>query len=381
MAGGSSEVELHPKPARVVSLDFLRGLVLTMVLVDHVDDLIPDHDFFTRWTLKGLGFSDAAEAFVFLAGFTFGWVYAQRLDRDGFWTCQRRALLRAVKIYAAMMLTTVTVAALAWSVSRSSLAFRLPLTVTTPTMFYEAVRDTATFVGPVWGISILVVYVCVLPFLPPLLQLAKRSAAATLVLSGALYAGTQVLPALNLGDAGFNPLAWQFLVVCGLIAGHLVVSRGVAFRPNGFLAFMAGLVLLAGLVAVRGLSHPTFSSHAEWLNQTILHSPAFSKTNLGIGRVVHFAAVAIVAAAVMRRWPGLAASGWAQPFVWSGRHSLTLFCLGVILAYLSALASAFFPSHFGTLSFLAADATVIQFAVAWWLEQRRTRRNAVLLAR
>ena len=140
MAGGSLEAEPDPKPARLVWLDSLRGLVLTMVLVDHVDDVIVDHDFFTRWTLKGLGLSDAAEAFVFLAGFTFGWVYSPRLDRDGFWICQTRVLLRAIRIYAAMLLTTVIVAGLAWSVSRSSLAFRLPLTVTTPTMFFEALR-------------------------------------------------------------------------------------------------------------------------------------------------------------------------------------------------------------------------------------------------
>jgi hypothetical protein len=371
MTGGLSEAELHPKPARLVALDFLRGLVLTMVLVDHVDDLIADHDFFTRWTLKGLGVSDAAEAFVFLAGFTFGWVYSPRLHRDGFWICQRRALLRAVKIYASMLITTVIATALAWAVSRSSPAFRLPLTITTPTMFLEAVRDTATFVEPVWGVSILVVYVCVLPFLPAMLQLARRSAGASLALSGALYAATQLLPAMNPGDTGFNPLAWQLLIVCGVVAGHLAVSRGTARPLNRSLVAGACLILIAGFIAVNGRSLPPLSSHAEWSNQSVLHSPAFSKTNLGIGRIVHFAAVAIVTLALIRRWPGLATTRWARPFIWSGRHSLPLFCLGVILAYLSALASAFLPTHIGTLFFLATDATLIQFAAAYVLEARR----------
>src|SRR5436190_6273693 len=381
MADGSSEVELHPKPTRLVSLDFLRGLVLTMVLVDHVDDLIADYDFFTRWTLKGLGFSDAAEAFVFLAGFTFGWVYAPRLERDGFWTCQRRVLVRVVKIYAAMMLTTVIVAALAWSVSRSSLAFRLPLTITTPTMFLDAARDTATFVDPVWGIAILVVYVCVLPFLPAILLLAKRSPVAVLGLSGAVYVGTQLLPAMAAGDAGFNPLAWQVLIVGGVVAGTAAVSRGAAVRLNRALVAVACLILVAGLIAAHGLNPPPLSSHADWIRQSVLHSPAFSKTNLGIARIVHFGAVAIVATATVRRWPGLAVARWAQPFVWSGRHSLFLFCLGVILAYLAAMASAFLPSHLGTLLFLAADATLIPFAAARVLEQWRLRRHAVLQGR
>lgn len=368
MAVGSSEVELHLKQARLVALDFLRGLVLTMVLVDHVDDLIPDSDFFTRWTLKGIGFSDAAEAFVFLAGFTFGWVYSPRLDREGFCSCQRRVLLRAVKIYAAMLATTVVVAGLAWSVSRSLVAFRLPLTVTTATMFVEAVRDTALFVEPVWGIAILVVYVCVLPFLPAMLLLAKRSAVAALALSGAVYAGTQLLRAMAGGDAGFNPLAWQILIVGGVVAGQMAASRGLAIRLNRALVAIACLVLVAGVLAMHG---------ADWIGQSVLQSSAFSKTNLGIGRIVHFAAVTIVAVAILRRWPELAIARWAQPFVWSGRHSLVLFCLGVVLAYLSAMATAFLPSHFGTLLFLAVDATLLQFAVAWLLEQWRLRRHAV----
>jgi hypothetical protein len=370
MADGTSEVELHPKPARLVWLDFFRGLVLTMVLVDHVDDLISDYDFFTRWTLKGLGFSDAAEAFVFLAGFTFGWVYSPRLDRDRFWTCQRRVLLRAMKIYIAMLGTTVIVAALAWSVSRTSLAFRLPLTITTQTMFFDAVRDTAAFVEPVWGIAILVVYVCVLPFQPAMLQLAKRSHVAAFGLSGVVYVGTQLLPAMAAGDAGFNPLAWQVLIVAGVVAGQAAVSRG-AVRLNRSLITGACLILIAGLLTSHGLNGPPLSSQSDWIKQAVLHSPVFSKTNLGVGRIVHFVAVVIVAAAIVQRWPRLAVSRWAQPFVWSGRHSLLLFCLGVVLAYLSAMASAFLPSHPIALLFLAADAALIQFAAAWSLERRR----------
>jgi hypothetical protein len=377
MAGGTPEVERPPRPARVVSLDFLRGLVLTMVLVDHVDDLFPDHDFFTRWTLKGLGFSDAAEAFVFLAGLTFGWVYTPRLHRDGFRSCQIRVLARALKIYAAMLATAATVAGLAWSVSKSPLAFRLPLTVTTPVMFVEALRDTATLTEPVWGISILVVYVSVLPFLPAVLLLATRSTAAAVATSGVIYAGTQLIPEMNLGDAGFNPLAWQVLMVSGMVIGSAAVSGTAPLRISGLCVAVACAVVLVGLAA----SHGVLAPDLEWVRQTVLHSAAFSKTNLGIGRIVHFAAVATIAAAVLRRWPAMLMSRWARLFVWSGRHSLTLFCVGVVLSYLSAMGSAFLPSHSGTLLFLAADAAAIQFALAWALERRRAGRNDVFQRR
>jgi len=371
MTARASDVGLPGKPRRLDSLDFLRGLALTMVLVDHIDDLFPQHDFFTRWTLKGLGFSDAAEAFVFLAGFTFGWVYAPRIDRDGFWKCQRKALLRAVTIDVAMLVTTMIVAALAWSVSRSPLAFRLPLTVTSPAIFREAIWDTATFAEPVWGVSILVVYVCVLPFLPAALLIARHSAVSALALSGALYAGTQLIPRLNLGDAGFNPLAWQVLMVIGAVSGQLAVTRGAARRIPPLLIAAAALVLTAGLVVLHGTALPPLASSSDWLRQAVLHSSAFSKTNLGVGRVIHFAAVAIMTCAVVIHWPGAASARWARPFAQSGRHSLPLFCLGVVLAYLAALASHFLPSHVGSLLFLAADAVVIQFVIARLLDARR----------
>ncbi len=404
MAVAPAGTEPPPQPARLVGLDFLRGLALTIVLVDHIDDLLVNQEFFTRWTLKGLGFSDAAEAFVFLAGFTFGWVFSPRLDRDGFWTCQRRVLLRSVQIYAAMIATTFIVSALAWSVWRTSLAFHLPLTVTTSTMFLDEVRGTATLRNPVWGISILVVYVCVLPFLPAILVLAKRSLPAALALSLSVYAATQLSPALDFGDAGFNPLAWQVLAVSALAAGHWAATRcpktsekqkpgileskvadqseGPACKRRkkpGFLA--ACFVLALGVVVMLARAATPEAPYVDWVNRHLIGSPAFSKTNLGVARVLHFAAVAIVVAAILRRWPDFPEATWARPFVWSGRHSLPLFCLGVVLAYLAVMASVFLPTQQLSLLFLAADAVAVQFAAAWLLEARRLWRHADRQAR
>jgi hypothetical protein len=189
-------------------------------------------------------------------------------------------------------------------------------------------------------------------------------------LSAVLYAGTQLVPALDLGDAGFNPLAWQILAVAGTVVGHLVVSREVAIRISRPLVVSAAAVLIVSLIVAQATAQDLLRAQADWIRQSLLQSPAFSKTNLGIGRLAHFTVVAIIAAAVVTRWPGLATARSAQPFVWSGRHSLPLFCLGVVLAYLSALASAFLPTHVGTLLFLAVDAVLIQFVVAWLLERR-----------
>jgi len=343
-----------------------------MVLVDHIDDIIERHEFFTRWTLKGLGFSDAAEAFVFLSGFTFGWVYSTRLDRDGFWTVQLRALIRTVQIYAAMMLTTLFAAGLAWWLSRS---IRLPLTITSRAMFNETLWEAALLREPIWGLGILVVYVAVLPFLPALLWLARRSVAAAIAVSLSIYAGSQLVSALSSGDAGFNPLAWQLLVVSGLVLGE-GARRGQWGWPKSRLGLvLAMFVLVTGVVALR-LSHilNPGSTH-EAVRSQLSALSAFSKTNLGVARVAHFAAVALVTAFALERWPRIPEQWWAKPLVISGRHSLTLFCLGVLLAYLSTVAARFLPDNLLTLIFVALDAVLVQFAAAWWLEQRSARRQ------
>lgn len=103
----------HPGVAmRLHSVDFFRGLALTIVLLDHVDLWARPAGFFRDWTLMGLGFSDAAEAFVFLSGFTFAWVYGRRLARDGFLSCQKRVLVRASQIYGGYLATVAIVASL-----------------------------------------------------------------------------------------------------------------------------------------------------------------------------------------------------------------------------------------------------------------------------
>ncbi|QDT56351.1 OpgC protein [Caulifigura coniformis] len=376
MGPGPATANSSPEPSRLVSLDFLRGLVLTFVLVDHIDDLIADQEFFNRWTLKGLGLSDAAEAFVFLAGFTFGWVFSPRIERLGLLACQRRAMTRSFVIYGAMMATTLLVAALAWSISRTSLVFRLPLTITTPAMFSEAIRETAMLREPVWGVAILVIYIVVLPLLPLFLQLARRTPAAAIGLSLVIYTSSQLSPALSAGDAGFNPLAWQLLVALGVVAGHVAVTRP-RMRWNRTFVIGAGVVVIVGMLVARGVSLPALGEFTAWVGQQQRSSPLFSKTNLGLARIIHFAAVAIVTTWAVQRWPSFPETRWARPFVWSGRHSLPLFCLGVILAYVCAIASAFLPSHPVSLFVLAADAFLVQVVAAWFLERRRVRRHAL----
>jgi hypothetical protein len=55
---------------RVGAIDFWRGVILIVILVDHISGNLLD-----RVTPRNFGLSDSAEAFVFLSGLSVGLVY------------------------------------------------------------------------------------------------------------------------------------------------------------------------------------------------------------------------------------------------------------------------------------------------------------------
>src|SRR5919109_5521259 len=60
-------------------LDFFRGVALFSIFIDHVasDSLL------AQFTLQSLGFSDAAEVFILISGYTAGMVYGRAIERQG----------------------------------------------------------------------------------------------------------------------------------------------------------------------------------------------------------------------------------------------------------------------------------------------------------
>ena len=76
--------------SRDLRIDFLRGLALYMIFVDHVLG-----DPLSMLTYRILGFSDAAEIFVFLSGVACGTAYSRTFARGGLsglvWATAKRA--------------------------------------------------------------------------------------------------------------------------------------------------------------------------------------------------------------------------------------------------------------------------------------------------
>src|SRR5258706_11440456 len=74
---------------RDLRVDVLRGISLLMIFIDH----IPDNSL-GLVTIHNFGFSDAAEGFVLLAGFSSMLAYGRIFQRDGASSGLRKIALR-----------------------------------------------------------------------------------------------------------------------------------------------------------------------------------------------------------------------------------------------------------------------------------------------
>src|SRR5258706_803168 len=104
LAGRAPAAEVAPAkpvsaaPARAATrdlrVDFFRGLALLIIFVDHIPENV-----FALITLRNFGFSDAAEIFIFLSGYSAGYVFGLRDRRQGFFHATYEQLQRVWTLY------------------------------------------------------------------------------------------------------------------------------------------------------------------------------------------------------------------------------------------------------------------------------------------
>ena len=59
---------------RELRIDLFRGLALWLIFIDHMSP-----DLLTWFTIRNYGFSDAAEIFIFISGYTAAFVYGRAM--------------------------------------------------------------------------------------------------------------------------------------------------------------------------------------------------------------------------------------------------------------------------------------------------------------
>ena len=314
-------------------LDLFRGLALWLIFVDHVSP-----DLLSWFTIRSYGFSDAAEIFIFISGYTAAMVYGRAMFRFGFAIATARILKRVWQIYAAhLLLFTILVA----EVSYIAVGLDKP--------FYAKEMEIEEFLRQpgltlIQGLllrfrplnmDVLPLYTLLMFFLPMILVLMKWRANFTLVLSVALYFCSWkfdlYLTAYPHGFWGFNPFAWRMLFVFGAWCslggvrqfGWLIASPAALWLSFVYVVASFG-VTLTWYFPQLGFLMP------HWLEQLIY---PINKADLDVLRFAHFLAMAVIAVRfVPAGWSGLN-SPWLRPMILCGQFSLQIFCLGVYLAF------------------------------------------------
>ncbi len=352
-------------------IDFFRGLALIFIFWDHVP-----HNPLGQITLRNIGFSDAAEVFVFLAGYASVLAYGKVLQREGYWMAclkilRRTWVLYVVHIFLLAMLMGIVFFANSHVETRDLVA-EMGLThfVAHP---QQALVDELLLRFKPNLMDPLPLYIVLLAGLPLVLPLLLSRTWTVVAVSLGVYLLAPHLgwnlAAIADGVWYFNPLTWQLLFVLGGAAA----IRSQQPRPQDNrpllrqpLFVMAALyTLAAGVITIAWRwpeIHDAFMPSA--LSERLY---PISKTDLSPVRLLHFLALAYVTAKLL---PGRAwTQNWlAQQTCRMGRYSLEVFCLGVLLAPLADMLNALTGDAFAMQIYTALVGTGVMALLAAWLE-------------
>jgi hypothetical protein len=350
---------------RDLRLDLFRGLALWLIFVDHIPQNI------VNWlTIRNYGFSDAAEIFVFISGYTAAFVYGRAMRERGFVVASARILKRVWTVYVAHVFIFV--------IFMAQIAY-----VTTSQdnpLYSEEMRAFDFLQQP--GVAllealilkfqpnfmdVLPLYIVLLLALPIVLWMMLRVPMIMLLLSTVLYAATQHfnwnLPAYPTGTWFFNPLAWQLIFVFGAwcaVGGSELVGRAV--RSRVALAIAIGFLTLAFLIVLTWY-FPRYASIIHKSVQDWIYP--IDKNNMDLLRFLHFTALAIVTVHfVPIDWPGLK-SRWLRPMILCGQHSLEIFCLGILLSFIGHFVTTEISRSVGIQILISVLGITVMVAVAW----------------
>jgi hypothetical protein len=365
---------------RDLRIDFLRGVALIIVLVDHVER-INRLSLIQEWTPRSLGFSDGADLFVFLSGLTFGMVYSRRMDRHGFLFSFAKSARRSLQIYSVYLLTLAAVLLLGYALVSTAPLLGRRLQLDEP--LSSQLLGGLILSNQPYGFQILSFYILVLPYATVLVWLQRRCPILAWAIALGLYGAVQFRPELNLqqfpgaGEWYFNPFAWQFLFFVGIAAG--MKQAGCAqtrwFRVS--LCSLALAVVVVGVICTKGLEL-CYGQISPLDGETIEWSASANKTTLGPLRVLHFLAVASLLFAILDKQSACLTRPVGKCLVMAGQHSLPVYSLGIFLTFVTIPIFTFFGPATAAIAIVHVDMVLLSIFFAWF---RHSKSQRVMVSR
>jgi hypothetical protein len=362
-----------PLGVRDVRLDLFRGLANWAIFLDHIP-----HEVLSWVTTRNYGFSDAADLFVFISGYTAAFVFGRIMIERGYLAAASRLIRRTFELYAAHIIVVVIYVAVIASVSQKLHdpddldQFNIAVVMNEPLrQFIEAL---ALRYKPV-NLDVLPLYVLLLGTFAPALWLMVRKPTLTLLCSIAIYfAGRHFgwnLAASPSGAWYFNPFAWQLLFFLG---AWIAVGGAQAFQPiirtRAVLWLAISYLIFAFVVTMAPYAPEIGNLVPQWMLEPFAPN---DKTNLAPYRVLHLLALAVV---VTRFLPVDAPSlQWRSltPLIKCGQKSLQVFCIGVVLSFCAHAAIELSLNALWVQIFVAATGVSLMTAGAYYWTSSKQR--------
>jgi hypothetical protein len=292
-----ASVELDARPVKRVRdprLDVFRGMGMFIILMAH----IPGNQW-TLWIPARFGFSDATEMFVFLSGMASAIAFGRTFDRSGALMGTARVGQRIWQIYWTHIAVFMTIAGLMVAAGQQPHAGSYVESLNLQHFFEDPAPQllgllTLTYVPNYF--DILPMYMVILALMPVMLLAERAHRALPFALMAGIWGLTQAgllpLPAepWSSREWFFDPFGWQLLFFIGFF-----IMRGTLPTPrfDRRLVVVAVMIVLITVPFAWYRVHLAWPATAQWASDLL---PFTDKTHFGVLRLVHFMALAYLAA-------------------------------------------------------------------------------------
>ncbi|QIG91860.1 MULTISPECIES: OpgC domain-containing protein [unclassified Bradyrhizobium] len=365
-------MEIHatlPEKGRDLRLDLFRGVANWYIYLDHIPDNV------VNWiTTRNYGFSDAADLFVFISGYTASFVYARMMLERGFIVGATRLTKRVWQLYVAhiilfvIYIASISYLALRFGDSEIINEFNVAGLVDNAT---ETLRQGLFLKFKPVNLDVLPLYIVLMGLFPPVLWFMLRQPNWTMAASIALWLVSRQmgwnLPAYPAGTWYFNPFAWQVLFVFGSWCAMGGARQNMHIINSPYTLWFCIAYMIFALVMTMAGRFPDFGAmFPHWLYATFNPN---DKTNLAPYRFLHFVVITVlVIRFIPKDW---AALEWKvfDPLIVCGQQSLAVFCVGVFLSFvghfeLSMSSGSLFAQIFVSISGIAIM-TIVAYYISW----------------
>ncbi|MEZ2143770.1 OpgC domain-containing protein [Bradyrhizobium sp. DN5] len=362
-----------PEKGRDLRLDLFRGVANWAIFLDHIPDNV------VNWvTTRNYGFSDAADLFVFISGYTASFVYARMMLERGFVVGATRLTKRVWQLYVAhiilfvIYIASISYLALRFGDSEMINEFNVAGLVDNAT---ETLRQGLFLRFKPLNLDVLPLYIVLMGLFPPVLWFMLRKPDVTMALSIVLWLAARHfgwnLTAYPAGQWYFNPYCWQVLFVFGAWCAMGGARRSMTLINAPITLYLCLAYLAFALIMTMAGRFPTLGGmFPQWLFSAFNPN---DKTNLAPYRFIHFVVIVIlVIRFVPKEWPGLE---WKvfDPLIVCGQQSLAVFCVGVFLSFvghfeLSMSSGSLFAQLFVSIAGVAIMTTVAYY-ISWSKKQ------------